>query len=115
MGIGWERDKREADVFTPTIKAVLGRLFIGEAPVKEDQEQATDLMVFTIAPLTVACRMRRKSYVYSEAFRNEFTIRCTRPSGVQVGVGQARRRLGRLHVLWLWRLQHRPNSSVHSD
>lgn len=78
---GWEQDKKRADVFMPTIKQILGRLFIGEAPVREDQEQATDLMVFTIPPLTVACRMRNLFYL--ERYPNDITIRYSRPSGVK--------------------------------
>lgn len=78
---GWKRDKERADIFMPTIKAVLGRLFIGDAPVVEDQQQATDLMVFHISPLTVACRMRSLSYF--EKYPNEITIRYSRPGGTK--------------------------------
>lgn len=78
---GWKRDKERADIFMPTIKAVLGRLFIGDAPVVEDQQQATDLMVFHISPLTVACRMRDLSYF--KKYPNEITIRYSRPGGTK--------------------------------
>lgn len=78
---GWERDKQRADIFMPRIKSILGRLFIGDAPVMEDQEQATDLMVFHLAPLTIACRMREIEYLAK--YPNDVTIRFSRPSGTK--------------------------------
>lgn len=78
---GWKKDKERADIFMPTIKGILGKLFIGDAPVFEDQQQATDLMIFHISPLTVACRMRDLSYFAK--YPNEITIRYSRPGGTK--------------------------------
>ena len=77
----WVRDKKWADRFLPEIKAILGQLFIGAAPAKEDQQHNTDLIVLKMEPIRIACRIR--SYGYWEQFRDEFTIRQGRPRGTK--------------------------------
>jgi hypothetical protein len=76
---GWIADKVTSDVYLPEIKAILGRELISEAPILEDQERGTDLMVLTLAPFRVACRIRRHAYL--SKYPGEFTLRAGRPSG----------------------------------
>lgn len=78
--VSWKKDKLAADVFMPTIKAIMGRAFVVEGSIKEDQEQATDLRVLRLNPITMAVRMRRKHYI--EKYPDDVTIRASRPSGV---------------------------------
>jgi hypothetical protein len=83
VGVNWRHDKQRADIFMPHIKMILGKLFICEAPVKEDQEQATDLMVFTVTPFTVGCRMRDTDKGYLKKYPFDVTFRRARPSGMK--------------------------------
>jgi hypothetical protein len=73
----WQRDKARADIYLPAIKRLLGELFIGEASKKEDQEQATDL-VLSVSSLTVACRVRSRSDYDKPGYPDEITIRYAR-------------------------------------
>ncbi|MDN5854342.1 MAG: hypothetical protein L0K86_16110 [Actinomycetia bacterium] len=65
----------------PQIKRVCANYLIGEAPVQEDMERNTDLIVLRLDPVRVACRLRRHDYL--RRYPDEFTIRAGRPSGVQ--------------------------------
>jgi len=76
---GWKNDKRWSDRFIPEIKSVLAQHLISESPIEEDQEHNTDLIVLTLRPYRVACRIRRHEYYQN--YKNEFTIRAGRPSG----------------------------------
>jgi len=78
---GWEVDKAKADRYLPEIKSILGRTFIGAAPVEEDQERNTDLIVLKLEPIRIACRIRTCEYF--RRYPAEFTIREGRPSGVK--------------------------------
>jgi hypothetical protein len=88
MGSQWQQDKRWADQFTPGIKRELGECFITEAPVEIDQHEATDLLVFHIRPFTVGVRIRdakhfvRRCHKTEQRWRDQITIRQSRPSGV---------------------------------
>ena len=77
----WKEDKEWVDLFEPKIKEICGRIFITTAPRRLDIEEATDLLVLEIKPLTIACRVRRHNYYFQFDNKNEFTIRKTRPSG----------------------------------
>ena len=77
---GWQADKRWSDVFLPEIKSVIGSYLICEAPVEEDQERNSDLMVLKLDSVRIACRIRRANWVSKSG---EFTIREGRPSGVK--------------------------------
>jgi len=77
----WRTDKAAADRLVPNIKFILGHYLIDHAPVEEDQQRNTDLIVLTMQPLRVACRIRRFEYLSS--YRDEFTIRSDRPSGAK--------------------------------
>mgnify|MGYP001558605821 CR=1 FL=1 len=79
----WQSDKRWANRFLVEIKGILGIYLIGEAPVEEDAERNSDLMVLTLAPVRVACRVRKYSYYLNPEYRDQFTIRVGRPSGAK--------------------------------
>ncbi len=78
----WERDKASADRFLPEARRVLADYFIQPATVAKDQEEATDLVVLTVAPFTVAWRNRsneRRDYLAD--YPDDVTIRFSRPTG----------------------------------
>lgn len=77
----WQDDKRWSDAFLPEIKQILGLWLIGEAPVEEDAERNTDLIVLRMEAVRIACRVRNHKYV--ARFSDEFTLRAGRPSGVK--------------------------------
>ena len=77
----WKEDKSWSDIFLPEIKSILGIYLIGEAPMEEDRDRNTDLIVLKMEAIRIACRIRRKDYL--NAYGNEFTIRCGRPSGME--------------------------------
>ena len=80
MMIEWEEDKRWSDIFIPEIKSILGQLLIGEASVEDDQLKNTDLIVLELKGYRIGCRVRK--HFYFTQYPNDFTIRCSRPSGV---------------------------------
>lgn len=76
---GWQTDKRWSDRFLPEIKRAVGETLIGAAPVEEDAERNTDLIVLRLDAVRVACRVRKHSYL--DRYGSQFTIRVARPSG----------------------------------
>lgn len=54
---------------------------ISESDFVVDTTQATDLIVLTLKPFSVACRVRRNEYL--ERYKNEFTIRSKLESGTE--------------------------------
>lgn len=77
----WQADKRWSDRFIPEIKGHLGRVLISEAPIEEDAERNTDLIILTLKPWRVACRVREHRYL--NRYGGEFTIRSSRPTGAK--------------------------------
>ena len=77
----WERDKEWTDRLLPRIKRILGEHLIGSAPVEDDAERNTDLIVLRLDAVRIACRMR--TYDYYLRYSDEFTIRAGRPSGMK--------------------------------
>jgi len=77
----WTDDKKWSDKFLVEIKRILGEHLISCAPVEEDTDHNTDLIVLKLDAVRIACRIRRFSYF--EKYPNEFTIRSGRPSGVK--------------------------------
>ena len=77
----WKSDKRWSDRFIIPIKKILGEIFIEESNYEDDALRNTDLMVFSINPIRIGCRIRRHSYFCNEKYRYQFTIRTSRPSG----------------------------------
>jgi len=64
------------------MKAIVGANLIGEAPEEEDRHHNTDLVVFRLETKRIACRVRQHRYFDVPKYRDEFTIRTSRPSGV---------------------------------
>jgi hypothetical protein len=82
----WQDDKAWTDAYLPTIKAICGYYFIGEAPQEEDTKRNTDLIVLNIHGIRVAVRLRKYRYWIEQKngryrYRGEFTIRNSRPTG----------------------------------
>lgn len=77
----WRDDKSWSDGCAPEIKRILGEHLIGEAPLYQDRHENTDLMVFSLAPVTIACRIRRD--VYRAKYPHDITFRNDRPSGAK--------------------------------
>jgi len=77
----WEKDKRWTDALLPQVKSILGRHLIGDAPLEEDAERNTDLIVLRLDAVRIACRIR--TYEYYLRYPDEFTIRAGRPSGIK--------------------------------
>ena len=83
MGKHWVKDKDWSDHFIPEIKRVLVahlcKRLIGAAPVEEDRERNTDLIVLTMRDTRIAARVRRPHCL--ARFGYDLTIRTERPSG----------------------------------
>ena len=76
----WERDKKWSDKFFPEIKRALGEHLICEPnDFRDDRDKNTDLTVFEIRAVRIACRIRKEAY--REKYGHEFTIRSGRPTG----------------------------------
>lgn len=75
--MGWRDDKRDTDRFIPQIKRILGEELISEAPLVEDRDHNTDLMVLTLEAYRIGCRVRK--YPYFDRYGHQFTIRASRP------------------------------------
>jgi len=71
-------DSRLEYKFAKTIKSILGNQFISK-DIEADLNEGTDFLVFRLEPIRVACRLRRFQYL---KYKNDFTIRWSRPSGV---------------------------------
>ncbi|MGH7722222.1 MAG: hypothetical protein ACRENL_05225 [Candidatus Dormibacteria bacterium] len=59
------------------MKSIIGICLVGEAPLVEDQERNTDLIVLRLEAKRVACRVRRHEYL--ARYPNDITIRAVRP------------------------------------
>lgn len=77
----WEKDKKESDIYLGEIKQIIGMHLIGEPPIEEDRERNTDLVVLKMDSVRIACRVRTEDYYSQKDYKNEFTIRTSRPSG----------------------------------
>lgn len=63
----------------PEVKKACAAHLVGEAPAEEDTKHNTDLIVLKMDPVRIAVRLRRNHYLYRRNYRNEFTIRASRP------------------------------------
>ena len=79
MSNNWIDDKKWSDKFLPEIKKILGENLIKEAPLEEDKNHNTDLMVLTLGAIRVGCRVRK--YEYFLKYPNDITIRSERTYG----------------------------------
>jgi hypothetical protein len=76
----WQSDKTWSDRFIGEIKSILGAVLISTAEPEDDALRNTDLITLTLRDgLRVACRVRKHCYLAD--YGDEFTIRCSRPSG----------------------------------
>ena len=71
--------------FSKTIKSILGNQFFTKEE-KWDLEKATDFLIMKAEPVKIACRLRRHSQYIKKNFKDEFTIRYSRPSGVKTEI-----------------------------
>jgi len=85
---GYERDIRLEMKFAEQIKSILGRIFIKQDE-NWDVEKATDFLVLTIEPIRVAVRLRRHQYY--EKYKEQITIRWTRPTGNETEIHKIRK------------------------
>lgn len=88
--MGYNDDIKLEQRFSSTIKWILGMCFIGQ-DVVADRQAATDFAVFTVEPFSVGARLRR--YHYYLRYPNQFTIRWSRPSGVETEIHKIRKGL----------------------
>lgn len=77
----WEQDKATTDAYLPTVKALIGKHLISEAPIEEDRERNSDLISLKLYALRIGCRLRRDNAF--SGWPSEFTIRTSRPSGIK--------------------------------
>jgi hypothetical protein len=81
--MSWQDDKNWSDGLLNEIKSILGLYLIGEATKEDDQEKCTDLIVLKMEAVRIACRIRRHQYYLNREYRNQFTLRASRPSGMK--------------------------------
>jgi hypothetical protein len=78
--LSWKADKTWSDRFLPEIKAILGQTLIATAKMDDDQLRNTDLITLRMpGAVRIACRIRKHPYL--QKYADEFTLRCSRPSG----------------------------------
>ncbi|MCA1572507.1 MAG: hypothetical protein LC798_19845 [Chloroflexi bacterium] len=78
----WQDDMTWSRQFLFNMSAICGAYLIRESPWEEDAHRNTDLIVLSVpSGLRVACRVRQAHYLLK--WPDEFTIRCSRGSGVE--------------------------------
>lgn len=75
----FKTDKQWSDKFIPEIKSIVGRHILDIAPIEEDMERNTDLIVLGINGVRIGCRVRTHDYL--RGYGDQFTIRAGRPNG----------------------------------
>lgn len=78
--MSWVHDKNWSDKFIDRITPILGYVFFTKAPLQRDMQEATDLVILKMQDIRIGVRMRRREHVQ---YANDFTIRCSRPTGTQ--------------------------------
>lgn len=94
----YERRRRDSDLFIPHMKAILGTVFFQIAPLEEDLEHNTDLIVFQMPRADrgrIACRVRDAAK-YLDRYRDQFTIRATLLSGADTELQKILARWGQV-------------------
>jgi hypothetical protein len=79
MATNYETDSKLEYKFAKTMKSILGNQFIIK-DIRADIKEGTDFLIFQLNPIRVAVRLRRFKYL---KYKNDFTIRWSRPSGVK--------------------------------
>jgi len=85
--VGYDHDICLERKFARQIKAILGCQFITQS-VDHDLHNGTDFEIFIVKPFTVGVRLRRVGYY--QRFKNEFTLRWSRPSKVPTEIDKVR-------------------------
>jgi len=83
----FQTDRQLEYRFHRSIKAILGNQFIYQNEI-EDLENGTDFLLLKATPFRIGVRLRRNKYL--KHYYNEFTIRWTRPSGVETEIDKIR-------------------------
>ena len=85
--MGYEQDIRLEHKFAKTIAAILGAQFFTQS-VEADLHEATDFLIFRAEPIKIGARLRTNRYLAK--YKDEFTIRWQRPSGVPTEIDKIR-------------------------
>lgn len=88
--MGFNKDIQLELKFDRILKAILGNFFITKN-LEMDVKQATDFLIYNINPFKVGVRLRR--YEYFLKYPNDFTIRYSRPSGIDTEIHKIRQNL----------------------
>lgn len=81
MGVmNYSSNRRFSDRFILEIRHIVGGWLLCEAPVTEDIQRNTDLIVLKMEAKRVACRVRRHRHL--TAFGDQFTLRTKSRGGV---------------------------------
>ena len=86
--MGYDDDIRLERKHSTTIAGILGKVFISQ-DAEMDWKHATDFAIFTVRPFTVAARLRTNGYLAK--YGDQFTVRWSRPSGVDTEIHKIRR------------------------
>jgi hypothetical protein len=75
----FQTEKKWSDQFIPRIRQIVGPKLLRPSTLKEDAEEATDLIMLKAEGIRIACRVRREGF--AERYGNEITITCRRETG----------------------------------
>ena len=87
----YQKDRALEDKFSKTIKGILGNVFITK-DIQMDLLHGTDFLTLTVNPFKVAVRLRRQDGNF-ERYKKEFTIRWSRPSGIETEIHKIKKGL----------------------
>ena len=71
---GWQR------AWIPQVREIVGPILLEEAPLEEDQQRVTDLIILKIRNQRIACRLRTPGYAKNNWYY-EITVTCRRETG----------------------------------
>ena len=74
-------DRAWSDRYIGQIKRIIGPLLLDVTPQEIDNQQASDLMIFTARDMRIAARLRRPGF--ADLYPYEFTIRAKRDNGAE--------------------------------
>lgn len=80
--MSWESQKKWSDQFLLEVKSLLGMHLIATAPLEEDRERNTDLIVLSLGEMRIGVRLRDFNRYY-KAYGNQFTIRSRGRNGAR--------------------------------
>lgn len=75
--------------FARTLKAILGNQFITQ-DIEMDRQEGTDFAIMIVNPFKVGIRLRRYKFWLNIAYREQFTIRWSLPSGNKTEIDKIR-------------------------